>query len=108
MKVYRRLLPYVKVYWARIVAAMGLALVISGLEAMTAWLVKPVLDDVFLKKDLFMLQDPPHRLDRGVRGQGQRALWSGLPYGSGRPAGGDAFARGSVRALAGHVAEFFQ
>ena len=59
MKVYRRLLPYVKVYWARIVAAMGLALVISGLEAMTAWLVKPVLDDVFLKKDLFMLQILP-------------------------------------------------
>ena len=59
MKVYRRLLPYVKVYWARIVAAMGLALVISGLEAMTAWLVKPVLDDVFLKKDLFMLKILP-------------------------------------------------
>jgi subfamily B ATP-binding cassette protein MsbA len=59
MKVYRRLLPYVKVYWARIVAAMGLALVISGLEAMTAWLVKPVLDDVFLEKDLFTLKILP-------------------------------------------------
>jgi subfamily B ATP-binding cassette protein MsbA len=62
MKVYRRLLPYVKLYWARIVAAMGLALVISGLEGATAWLVKPLLDDVFLKKDLFMLKILPFAL----------------------------------------------
>jgi ATP-binding cassette, subfamily B, bacterial MsbA len=62
MRVYRRLFPYVKVYWARIVAAMGLALVTSGLEAVTAWLVKPVLDDVFLKKDLFMLKILPFAL----------------------------------------------
>jgi subfamily B ATP-binding cassette protein MsbA len=59
MKVYRRLLPYVKRYWPRIAAAMALALVVSGLEAVTAWLVKPLLDDVFLKKDLFMLQVLP-------------------------------------------------
>jgi ATP-binding cassette, subfamily B, bacterial MsbA len=62
MKVYRRLLPYVKLYWPRIVAAMALALVVSGLEAVTAWLVKPLLDDVFLKKDLFMLQVLPFAL----------------------------------------------
>jgi subfamily B ATP-binding cassette protein MsbA len=62
MKVYRRLFPYVKVYWACIVAAMGLALVISGLEGVTAWLVKPLLDDVFLKKDLFMLKILPFAL----------------------------------------------
>ena len=62
MQVYRRLFPYVKVYWARIVAAMGLALVISGLEAVTAWLVKPLLDDVFLNKDLFMLKILPFAL----------------------------------------------
>src|SRR5215475_1995559 len=70
MRVYRRLLPYVKVYWARIVTAMGLALVISGLEAMTAWLVKPVLDDVFLKKDLFMLKILPIALVGGVAVKG--------------------------------------
>jgi subfamily B ATP-binding cassette protein MsbA len=62
MKVYRRLFPYVKVYWAWIVVAMGLALVISGLEGVTAWLVKPLLDDVFLKKDLFMLKLLPFAL----------------------------------------------
>jgi subfamily B ATP-binding cassette protein MsbA len=62
MKLYRRLFPYIKVYWVRIVAAMGLALVISGLEGATAWLVKPVLDEVFLEKDLFMLQVLPFAL----------------------------------------------
>jgi subfamily B ATP-binding cassette protein MsbA len=65
MQVYRRLFPYVRVYWARIVAAMGLALVISGLEALTAWLVKPLLDDVFLNKDLFMLKVLPFALIGG-------------------------------------------
>jgi subfamily B ATP-binding cassette protein MsbA len=59
MKVYRRLLQYAKPYWGRIAVAMILALAISGLEGATAWLVKPLLDDVFLRKDLFMLQILP-------------------------------------------------
>jgi subfamily B ATP-binding cassette protein MsbA len=59
MRIYRRLLQYAKPYWGRIVAAMVLALVISGLEGATAWLVKPLLDDVFLRQDLFMLQVLP-------------------------------------------------
>jgi len=59
MKVYRRLLQYAKPYWGRIVVALVLALAISGLEGATAWLVKPLLDDVFLRKDLFMLQVLP-------------------------------------------------
>jgi ATP-binding cassette, subfamily B, bacterial MsbA len=59
MKVYRRLLQYARPYWGRIVVAMILALAISGLEGATAWLVKPLLDDVFLRKDLFMLQILP-------------------------------------------------
>jgi ATP-binding cassette, subfamily B, bacterial MsbA len=59
MKIYRRLLQYAKPYWGRIVVALALALAISGLEGATAWLVKPLLDDVFLRKDLFMLQVLP-------------------------------------------------
>ncbi|MGH8056391.1 MAG: ABC transporter ATP-binding protein, partial [Candidatus Entotheonellia bacterium] len=62
MKVYRRLLRYIEPYWGRILVAMGLALAISGLEGATAWLVKPLLDEVFLKKDLFMLQVLPFAL----------------------------------------------
>jgi subfamily B ATP-binding cassette protein MsbA len=59
MTVYRRLLQYAKPYGARIAVAMVLALAISGLEGATAWLVKPLLDDVFLRKDLVMLQILP-------------------------------------------------
>jgi ATP-binding cassette, subfamily B, bacterial MsbA len=59
MNVYRRLLQYARPYWSRIVGGMILALVISGLEGATAWLVKPLLDDVFLRKDLVMLQILP-------------------------------------------------
>jgi ATP-binding cassette, subfamily B, bacterial MsbA len=59
MKVYRRLLQYARPYSGRIVVAMILALAISGLEGATAWMVKPLLDDVFLRHDLFMLQILP-------------------------------------------------
>ncbi|HSF33542.1 MAG TPA: ABC transporter ATP-binding protein [Candidatus Tectomicrobia bacterium] len=59
MRVYRRLLQYAKPYWGRIVVAVILALAISGLEGATAWLVKPLLDDVFLHQDVFMLQVLP-------------------------------------------------
>jgi subfamily B ATP-binding cassette protein MsbA len=59
MKIYQRLLQYAKPYWGRISVAMVLALAISGLEGATAWMVKPLLDDVFLRKDLFMLQVLP-------------------------------------------------
>lgn len=62
MKVYRRLLKYVKVYWTRIAAVLLLAVVISALEGLTAWMVKPVLDEVFLKKNFFMLQVLPFAL----------------------------------------------
>jgi ATP-binding cassette, subfamily B, bacterial MsbA len=59
MKVYRRLLGYLRAYWGQIVVAILLALAISGLEGATAWLVKPLLDDVFLRKDVFMLKILP-------------------------------------------------
>jgi ATP-binding cassette, subfamily B, bacterial MsbA len=59
MKVYRRLLQYARPYWGRIAVALILALAISGLEGATAWLVKPLLDDVFLRQDLFMLKILP-------------------------------------------------
>jgi len=62
MRVYRRLLRYAEPYWGRILVAMGLALAISGLEGATAWMVKPLLDEVFLNKDLFMLQVLPFAL----------------------------------------------
>lgn len=45
----------VKPYWKRVVAAVMISLLISGLNASIAWLVKPALDDVLIKKDIALI-----------------------------------------------------
>jgi len=55
MSLYRRLLDLVKPYWVKIVLAMACMGIVSLLTAAQAFLVKPALDDVFLKKDARML-----------------------------------------------------
>jgi subfamily B ATP-binding cassette protein MsbA len=54
-RVYLRLLLYVKPYWLRFLVAVIAMLSVSGLTALLAYLVKPVLDDVFVAKNLRML-----------------------------------------------------
>ncbi len=56
MNLYLRLLQYVKPYWTRLAGAMVCMLFVSAASAASAFLVKPVLDDVFFKKDLTMLK----------------------------------------------------
>jgi len=55
MSLYRRLLELVKPYWLKLCLAMICMLFVSLLTAGQAFLVKPALDDVFLKKDAQML-----------------------------------------------------
>jgi ATP-binding cassette, subfamily B, bacterial MsbA len=55
LKLYLRLLSYVRRYWLRFVAAVLAMLAVSGLTALLAFLVKPVLDDVFFGKNISML-----------------------------------------------------
>jgi subfamily B ATP-binding cassette protein MsbA len=55
MSLYRRLLELVKPYWLKLGLAMICMLFVSLLTAGQAFLVKPALDDVFLKKDARML-----------------------------------------------------
>ena len=52
---YLRLLSYVKFYWPRFVVAAVAMLLVSGITALLAYLVKPFLDDVFFQKNLKML-----------------------------------------------------
>jgi subfamily B ATP-binding cassette protein MsbA len=52
---YLRLLNYVKLYWPRFLGAAGAMLLVSGITASLAYLVKPFLDDVFFNKNLQML-----------------------------------------------------
>src|SRR5262249_49442416 len=54
-----RLWPYLKPYWPWLVVGGAMALVVSSPEGFIAWLVKPAMDDIFLKRDLFMLKVLP-------------------------------------------------
>ncbi len=55
LRLYLRLLGYVRCYWLRFVLAIAAMLGVSGLTALLAWLVKPVLDEVFVERNLRML-----------------------------------------------------
>ncbi len=52
---YKRLYPFIKPYLLKIFLACACAIPLSLCAAITASLVKPTLDDVFLNKDLRML-----------------------------------------------------
>ncbi len=54
-RLYRLLLERVKPYWRRLAFAMFLMSLVAGTTSLMAGLVKPVLDDVFVAKDLSML-----------------------------------------------------
>ena len=54
-----RLLPYLRPYWPVLAVGGLLALLVSGAEALIAWLVKPAMDDIFLKRDVAMLRVIP-------------------------------------------------
>lgn len=55
MILVRRLGKYFVPYWGRMVFAMACMGVVGGTAGLTAWLVKPVLDDIFIRKDAVKL-----------------------------------------------------
>ena len=55
-KLYKRILGYSRPYFGHIALGMILATAASAMDGATAWLVKPVLDDIFLAKDATMLK----------------------------------------------------
>jgi len=54
-----RLWPYLRPYLPLLILGSSMALVVSSCEGFIAWLVKPALDDIFVKRDLFMLKVLP-------------------------------------------------
>ena len=52
----RRLLKLVKAQWLRLFLAMLCMMAVAALTAATAYIVKPVLDEIFFKKDIRMLR----------------------------------------------------
>ncbi len=55
-RVLGRLLRSLKPHWQAVTASALLALVVSGAGGLIAWLVKPAMDDIFLRRDLLMLK----------------------------------------------------
>ena len=56
---YRRLLPYVRPHAPMLVVGSLLALLVAAMDGAVAWLVKPAMDDIFIKRDLLMLKLVP-------------------------------------------------
>jgi len=56
MNNYQRLLKYVKPYWARLFAAMVCMGILALTTAAIAYLTKPMLDDIFIQKNVLMLK----------------------------------------------------
>jgi subfamily B ATP-binding cassette protein MsbA len=54
--VYRRMLPLMRPYLPVLLIGGVLALVVAGMEGAIAWLVKPALDDIFIRRDQAMLR----------------------------------------------------
>jgi subfamily B ATP-binding cassette protein MsbA len=51
----KRIFHLVKPYWKRVAIAGIISICISGLNASLAWLVKPAIDDLFIRKNLSLL-----------------------------------------------------
>lgn len=51
MEDYKKIFYLVKPYWKRVAVAGGASILISALNASVAWLVKPAIDDVLIKKN---------------------------------------------------------
>ncbi len=51
----KRLLLYMKPYWKRIVLSFIAMIIVGALTSLTAYLIKPVLDKIFIAKDKKML-----------------------------------------------------
>jgi ATP-binding cassette, subfamily B, bacterial MsbA len=56
---YRRLKPYVRPHLSTLIIGGLLALVVSAMDGAIAWLVKPAMDEIFIKRDLQMLKLVP-------------------------------------------------
>ncbi|PWU22831.1 MAG: ABC transporter permease [Candidatus Rokuibacteriota bacterium] len=55
-RLLRRLIPYLTPHWHILVIGTLLALMVSASEGAIAWLVKPAMDGIFVRRDLLMLK----------------------------------------------------
>ena len=53
---HMRLIAMVKANWVRLAFSLGCMLIMAGATSATAFLVKPVIDGIFLRKDMALLK----------------------------------------------------
>jgi subfamily B ATP-binding cassette protein MsbA len=58
-QIFQRVLRLVKLQWLPLLAAMMCMILVASLTSATAYLFKPVIDDIFFKKDVAMLNVLP-------------------------------------------------
>ena len=58
-RVLLKLAPYLRAHWKAVAAGAVCALVAGGLAGAIAWLVKPVMDGIFIRRDVAMLKLVP-------------------------------------------------
>ena len=54
--IYRRVLEFVKPFWLRLLGAMICMIFVAGLTAAMAYTIKPVVDEIFMEKDVMKLK----------------------------------------------------
>jgi ATP-binding cassette, subfamily B, bacterial MsbA len=54
--IYKRVLDLIRPYWPKLVLAMVCMVGVAGLTALMAWMVQPVMDDIFVHKKEAMLR----------------------------------------------------
>jgi subfamily B ATP-binding cassette protein MsbA len=79
MRLYLRLLEYMRPYWGRLIAAAVCSGAVAALTGAYAWLVRPALDEIFINKNVTWLVFLPVALMavsvlKGVCGYGQSYL----------------------------------
>jgi len=56
MRYYLRILSYAKPYWFRITMALIMAQIVAATDGALAWLVKPIMDRIFVERNAEMLR----------------------------------------------------
>jgi subfamily B ATP-binding cassette protein MsbA len=80
---YRRLLSYLRPHVPALIVGTVLAVVVAAMEGSIAWLVKPAMDDVFIRRDVAMLKLIPllflgAYVGKGVARYGQSYLMASV------------------------------
>ena len=82
-RILLRLAPYLRAHWRTVAAGALCAFVAGALAGAIAWLVKPVMDDVFIHRDVTMLKLVPLAilgvsLLKGAAGYGEGYLMAAV------------------------------